>query len=100
MRPFRKTNQDLFICEECKRIFKKPQTLSKHISLEHDGVKTYTEKWRKEEGDGICETCGKETDLNRTEYRRFCSVKCSSNNKNLSLIKKEKLLLKKGLIIF
>ena len=38
-------------------------------------------------GDGLCETCGCKTIIDRGEYRRFCSTKCAANNKNLTLIK-------------
>jgi hypothetical protein len=89
MKYFRKSENGFFICEECGKEVINNQSLSHHINLNHMKFKIYYDKWIREKEDGKCKTCGKETALNRTKYRIFCSSKCMANNKELTLIKRK-----------
>ena len=88
MNKFRKTEDGLFICEECNHFFVQKENLVRHININHENIKEYCDKWRKEKEDGICKTCGKETSFHKGEYHIFCTIKCAANNKELNLIKK------------
>lgn len=79
MKSFRKTEDGLFICEECGRTFKICTSLSTHIGIYHGNKKEYYDKWVKKDDEGICKHCGKETKyLNRWDrgYALFCCKKC------------------------
>ncbi|MFA5152836.1 MAG: hypothetical protein WC554_09775 [Clostridia bacterium] len=79
MKKFRKTKDELFICEECRRTFIKKNSLSKHINLYHISVKNYFDKWLKEEKDGFCRMCEKETVFVSLFYgykHTCCNKKC------------------------
>jgi uncharacterized C2H2 Zn-finger protein len=96
MKHFRKNQEGLFICEECNQLFVQKENLVRHINKNHQSIKEYCDKWRKEAGDGICQTCGNETDFHKGEYRIFCSTKCAANNKKLTKIKKNTKIEKYG----
>jgi len=57
--------------------------------LSHQGKIEYANKWLREERDGLCKTCGKNTLLDRFAYIQFCSAKCMGLNKELNLVKKQ-----------
>ena len=61
MKQFRKNKKGLFICEECGGVCIKKEGLSKHISNNHSTKKEYYDKWLKEDGEGMCKICNKET---------------------------------------
>lgn len=67
-------------CEICDRKFESPRTLGIHISTTHKMSKQeYYDKFlRKDENEGKCLECGKETGFVTLVrgYRMFCSVKC------------------------
>ena len=70
---------DRFVCEECNAKYKNLQALSKHVKLKHD-IKIYYDKWLKEENEGLCKICEKETQRNKkfaSGYKNCCSKKCS-----------------------
>jgi len=91
MKEFKKTNDRLFICEECNRSFNNHQSLGKHISQKHN-LKNYYNKYLKEESEGLCKICGKETKfVNLVKgYLNTCSKKC----KNIYCYNKNKMGMK------
>jgi hypothetical protein len=80
MKEFRKTKDNLFICEECSRIFKTYQGLRSHIRHSHKDLtqKNYYDKWLKNSDDGKCKVCGNETEFETLihGYKFCCSHKC------------------------
>lgn len=63
MKEFRKTEDGLFICEECNRTFVTYKNgICQHIYKSHN-TKNYYDKWLKEEDEGLCKICGKETEF-------------------------------------
>jgi len=79
MKEFRKSENGLFICEECDKTYMKKADLSYHISHNHNGVKEYYNKWIKEEDDDKCKICGKNTEFKGLKgYKNCCSKKCSN----------------------
>jgi len=93
MKEFRKTKDGLFICEECGRTFKKLCNLSPHIGKYHN-KKKYFDKWIKDENDGKCKICKKETPFLSLVhgYKNYCSDECAKKlhyiNLKLSNLKK------------
>lgn len=88
MKKFRKTNNDLFICEECNKTFTSIRKLSRHITVFHENTKSYHEKWLKEEFDDKCKICKNSTDFINLSYgyKKCCSKICSniySHNKSI-----------------
>jgi hypothetical protein len=77
MKEFRKTKEGLFICEECKNVFKSKFRLATHINKYHILEKYYI-KWLKEEAESICENCGGSTKFLSLArgYNITCSKKC------------------------
>lgn len=93
MKAFRKIG-NLFVCEECKNTFINCQQLSRHIYYYHNGQKDYYDKWLKEEGEGFCKICNKETlfiSFKRKGYDNTCSKKCEHENRKNSVIISRKL---------
>jgi len=78
MKKFRKTEIGFFICEECKRTFTRKCELSVHIKKTHNMQKEYYDKWLKEDREGLCKICGKETKLTgfKYGYNNCCSREC------------------------
>ncbi|MDD5651700.1 MAG: hypothetical protein PHF86_14995 [Candidatus Nanoarchaeia archaeon] len=75
MKEFRKTQEGRFICEECNETFSSKTFLSIHNIKKHClSPKQYYDKWIKEEGEGICEYCGKEARFIRSDtgYQPTC----------------------------
>ena len=71
----------IIICQICKGTFK---NLGMHLKHKHQLTsKEYYDIYLKEEGEGICLTCGEETTFLRGQYNTFCSVKCSNKNPEL-----------------
>lgn len=72
-------------CEICQRECDRTVSLSNHISHAHKNkitVKKYYDKYLKKENEGKCLECKKETTfISFGNYRKFCSTKCSNNNK-------------------
>ena len=78
MKEFRKNNEGFFICEECGKLCCNLRGLSQHIRSHHI-YKEYFNKWIRENNEGICEICKKETPLQlrlNEGYRKTCSKKC------------------------
>lgn len=77
MKEFRKTENGLFICEECGRTFENLRAFSLHLYLSHNGKEVYFKKWLKDEND-ICVICG-----NNVKFKgiygceKTCSKKCA-----------------------
>jgi len=83
MKEFKKTENGLFICEECGKTFKLTQGFGYHIKHTHKiSSKEYYDKWLKEKDDDKCIQCKNLTTFYTISkgYHRFCSHKCSSNN--------------------
>jgi hypothetical protein len=79
MKEFRKTEDGLFICEECKKTFFRKDDLSKHITHFHKdiGIKLYFDRWIKDGEDGKCIICGNETKfISLYGYKKCCSKEC------------------------
>jgi len=88
MKKYKKTTNELFICEECGKICKNINWFGKHIKNEHK-YKEYYDKWLKEKDEGLCKICGKETIFSNKfsiGYRLCCSKECAhSLNKESKL---------------
>ena len=56
-------------------------------------MKEYYDKYIKKEDEGICLECGKETKYYGyyEGYKRFCSIKCSQQNKEVKELQREKI---------
>ena len=92
MKQFRKNEQGAFVCEECKKICISRIGLGHHINKNHD-IKQYHDKWIKEEGEGFCKICKKETEfISLLGYKNCCSDKCY---KQYNKIRTEEQCLKK-----
>ena len=78
MKEFKKTEDGLFICEECSSVFETKAWLSRHIKVNHN-LKNYFDKWIKEEKDDKCKICNKITNFKFSldGYKNCCSKKCS-----------------------
>lgn len=77
-------------CQICGREFNGLKGLGSHISQTHKiSSKEYYDLYLKKVGEGICPECGNKTNFDRLSkgYRKFCSLKCSSNSK---IVKKKK----------
>ena len=97
MKQFRKTDNGRFICEECGISFGNKTALVIHNMKIHNlSSKQYFDKWIKEEGEGLCKICGKETRLARTDtgYLDTCSKEC--NDKYVVIRTKEAMTEKYG----
>jgi hypothetical protein len=87
MKNFKKTLNNKFICEECDYICIRKDDLSKHISKHHFSKKEYYDKWLKDETDGKCKICGKETEwtngFNKAYKNTCCSLECTTKYKHI-----------------
>lgn len=73
--------------------------LTSHFKNTHNiSSKEYYDKYLKQENDGKCLECGKETKFIKFTkgYHSFCSTKCSNNNKKVSELKKKSCIKKYG----
>ena len=71
------------VCEICGNKFKSQLAISCHISNKHHvDLKDYYDKYIKQDGEGICKTCGKPTKFDKMSkgYRRFCCYSCATKN--------------------
>lgn len=71
------------ICEICGNKFKSQLAISCHIANKHHvDLKDYYDKYIKQDGEGICKTCGKPTKFDKMSkgYRRFCCYSCATKN--------------------
>ncbi|HUS49392.1 MAG TPA: hypothetical protein VMZ91_04465, partial [Candidatus Paceibacterota bacterium] len=86
MKKFRKSKKELFICEECEKIFFYKKTLSRHINKYHS-IKEYYDKWLKENDEGLCKICKKETKFTgfKRYYKKTCSKKCEDKYRQLRI---------------
>jgi len=92
MKEFKKNEQGFFICEECEKIFKTRQSFGNHIGGIHK-TKDYYDKWLKDENDGYCKICGKETKFKFLNgYKNCCSKEC---NKKYNVLRTEEEIYKK-----
>jgi len=85
MKQFRKTKDDLFICEECGNTFIRACGLGKHINVFHS-KKLYYDKWLKEENEDICKYCGNKTEYTgywhkKLGYNKYCSNVCRNKGR-------------------
>jgi len=83
MKQFRKTKDDLFICEICGEICKSFKSLGCHLIKQHNiKSKEYYDKWIKQKEDGRCVICGASTTYYNLNfgYTKYCSKKCSRNS--------------------
>ena len=66
------------VCKICNREFKTIFSFTGHLRNHSMTSKQYYDKYVKEGGDGICPTCGKETNFNSFTdgYHKFCSISC------------------------
>jgi hypothetical protein len=88
MKEFKKSKDNLFICEECGKLCKTLHGFGHHISCNHD-LKKYFDTWLKEENDNICVICGNKTQLHVKilyGYRNTCCKKCENENRRNSVI--------------
>ena len=85
MTRFRKNKQGLFICEECGMHAKTRRGLIKHINVAHNNIKKYYDKWIKEEGEGICKSCGAQTKFYNSSYGylQSCSEICANKQRSI-----------------
>jgi len=91
MKEFRKTDLELFICEECGEEFTCRENLSKHLKYHNISIREYYDKWIKEENDGICKNCGKETKFISKKYKIYCSNKCYKKGQGKVISEKAKI---------
>jgi hypothetical protein len=77
VKQFRKNKENLFVCEECGNLCKDKTVLSIHNSKIHKlNPKEYFDKWIKEENEGKCKICNKETDfIGRGQGYKNCCCK-------------------------
>ena len=71
------------ICEICGNKFKSQLAISCHIANKHHvNLKDYYDEYIKQDGEGICGTCGKPTKFDKMSkgYRRFCCYSCATKN--------------------
>ena len=80
MKEFRKNEQGLFVCEECHTLHKGKNSLTRHVQKIHMRIKTYYDKWVKENNEDICKIRGKETQFSNSSrgYKHTCSYKCNN----------------------
>jgi len=78
-------------CQICEREFKSFQSLGNHLKTHKMKSKKYYDTYFKQENEGVCLECGKETRFKSIGqgYRRFCSNKCSTNSKEVQKKTKE-----------
>jgi len=83
MKQFRKSEDNFFICEECRKTYVKKDGLSKHINSKHNGTRKYYDKWLKENTEGECNICSKQTKFRGLYfgYKQTCeNKKCINKN--------------------
>jgi hypothetical protein len=88
MKEFRKTEKNLFICEECDKLFHNKSRLACHIRCKHNGVKNYYDKWVKENDEGFCKICNKELNF-KGFYFNYSDTCCKKHMFELNEIKKK-----------
>jgi hypothetical protein len=77
-------------CEECHLFFKSKNGLSNHVNKKHN-IKIYYDKWLKNENEGFCEICGKETKFRSIKYNGYypcCSKKCVNKHREKICLQK------------
>ena len=79
MKEFKKTENGLFVCEECEKLCKNCLELSKHIKRYHN-YQNYYDKWLKTEGEGICKICGEKTTFLDKRYEEFNKLIAYNNS--------------------
>jgi hypothetical protein len=93
MKELRKTEDGLFICEECGKHYVLLHNMCVHIKTAHMEQKLYYDKWLNED-DNICKICGGENEFMSIGkgYKPACTNNCA---KELRLIKTRKTKLEK-----
>jgi endogenous inhibitor of DNA gyrase (YacG/DUF329 family) len=81
-----KMEKKILLCKICGKECKNYKALSNHFRIHKITSKEYYDKFLKEEGEGVCPICGKETNYLSLEkgYRKFCSNKCANKGKQYS----------------
>ena len=80
----------MYICKLDEKEFETSTGLWWYIKREFGmTTKEYYDKFLKNPGDGICLCCGKNTYFEKSKYRKFCDIKCSSGFNRRSLIGRE-----------
>jgi len=71
-------------CELCNHPVKSVASLSKHLDMMHSNIKKedYYIEYLIQQPDGICKTCGNETEFIRITkgFKEFCNMKCAKDN--------------------
>lgn len=82
----------MITCKICKKEYKKHRSLGTHVKSHSMTPKQYYDKYEKKKDEGKCLNCKKQTEFSRSvaKYRKFCSVKCSSNYKKENRLNKIK----------
>jgi len=99
MKKFKKNTDGFYVCEECGRLCKNLCSLGTHVSKTHKiKPKFYYDKYIREENEGKCKECGKETCFDKMGggYLEFCSIKCMANSKETRQKYKDTCLQKYG----
>lgn len=67
-----------YICKECNRPFNSPKALGAHVAIKHDAHEYY-DTYCKNDGEGVCATCGKPTKFRKLSYGYdiCCSKECA-----------------------
>jgi uncharacterized C2H2 Zn-finger protein len=92
MKQFRKED-NLYVCEECKKLCKNLKSLSKHIQKNHNGIKNYFDKWIKDTNEELCRICNKQTIFKGLSYGYNCGC-CNKHSMEIANETRKKTLLK------
>lgn len=78
--PIKKQSTGKYICKICN---KNVNSVGSHVrQFHHLNVKDYYDKYLKQQNEGICPVCGKETTFRGITkgYLKHCSTKCNNND--------------------
>ena len=94
-----KTQENICTCQICKKKYDTRRQCSTHIRKHNIVVKDYYDKFYKQENEGNCDVCNKQTsyDIRRFKYRKYCSAKCTINPETYQK-RKETCFLKYGVM--
>jgi len=97
--PLEKTQENLCTCQICSKKYYTRRQCSSHIRKHNIIVKDYYDRFYKQENEGACDVCDKQTsyDVRNFRYRKYCSSKCTINPETHQK-RKEACLLKYGVV--